>query len=49
LQYIESAEKVLTTFGKYLKKNLLCVPKNVVLPEDKVTEQKQANLGLSKA
>jgi hypothetical protein len=33
---MESAEKVLTTFGKYLKKNILCIPRNVVLPEDKV-------------
>lgn len=34
-QYTEAAEKVLTVFGKYLKKNILCVPRHVLLPEDK--------------
>ena len=32
---------MLTTFGKYLNKNILCIPKNVLLPEDKVIGGKE--------
>lgn len=35
-QYSEATGKVHTSFGKYLKNNILCIPKHVLLPEDKV-------------
>ena len=35
-KYITSTEKVLDNFTRYLKRNILIVPKNVVLPEDSV-------------
>lgn len=39
-KYVTSAEKVLDNFSRYVKKNILVVPKNVVLPEDNVHVQK---------
>jgi len=41
-KYTMSAEKVLDNFSRYVKKNILIVPKNVVLPEDEVHVPKQA-------
>ena len=35
-KYITSTEKVLDNFSRYLKRNILIVPQNVVLPEDNV-------------
>lgn len=39
-KYITSAEKILDNFSRYMKKNILIVPKSVVLPEDNVHLQK---------
>ena len=39
-KYITSAEKILDNFSRYVKKNILIVPKGVVLPEDNVHLQK---------
>jgi hypothetical protein len=39
-KYITSAEKILDNFSRYVKKNILIVPKSVVLPEDNVHLQK---------
>jgi len=35
-KYVTSAEKVLDNFSRYVKRNILIVPKNVVLPEDNI-------------
>lgn len=39
-KYTSSAEKILDNFSRYVKKNILIVPKNVVLPEDNVHLQR---------
>ena len=41
-KYVTSAEKVLDNFSRYVKRNILVVPKNVVLPEDNVHVYKGA-------
>merc|ERR1712020_322385 len=46
-KYTMSAEKVLDNFSRYVKKNILIVPKNVVLPEDEVHVPKQAKTEIS--
>ena len=39
-RYTSSAEKILDNFSRYVKKNILIVPKNVVLPEDNIHLQR---------
>jgi len=45
-RYVVSTEKILDNFSRYVKKNIFFIPKNTVLPEDRVSairsEQKQS-------
>jgi len=45
-RYVVSTEKILDNFSRYVKKNIFFIPKNNVLPEDRVSairsEQKQS-------
>ena len=41
-QYNDLAVKILNKLGEYLKKNFLRIPKEVVLPEDKVKKRVDA-------
>lgn len=42
-KYVTTAEKVLENFSRYVKRNILIVPKNVVLPEDNIHVHKVGN------
>jgi len=42
-RYIVSTEKVLDNFSRYVKKNIFFIPKNIVLPEDRVTLKRTEN------
>jgi hypothetical protein len=43
-KYITTTEKVLDNFSRYLKRNILIVPKHLVLPEDSVNVNKACKI-----